>query len=170
VTADDWEIFTALAKMEPDWWLELENTYVERIQQRKALFAEHGKLVLDYLPGSEAACKELMEMCLEFLVARYPQYFTLTDRHSVHTVFENKILGSQFRIKEMHPLHVILENIPEDFAITLPDPETGLYEFRAGLACSSLGWSVATKIGLKLHEIHDPIPDYKEKMQMSMDR
>jgi hypothetical protein len=33
-----------------------------------------------------------------------------------------------------------------------------------------LGWNVGTKIGLQLHEIHEPIPDYKEKMQFSMDR
>lgn len=155
--------------MEPDWWLELENTYARRIAQRKALFAKHGKKVLDYLPGTDAACKELMEMCLEFLVARYPHYFSLTDRHT-NPVFENKILGKEFHVKGMHPLHVLLENVPEDFAITLQDEETGLYEFRAGVICSSLGWNVATKIGMKLHEIHQPIPDYKEKMQKSMDR
>jgi hypothetical protein len=33
-----------------------------------------------------------------------------------------------------------------------------------------MGWNVGTKIGLQLHQIHDPIPDYKEKMQFSMDR
>ena len=67
-------------------------------------------------------------------------------------------------------MHVLLNNIPEDFAITLRDPDTGYYSFRAGIICSSLGWNVGSKIGLKLHEIHKPIPDYKEKMQFSMDR
>jgi len=154
--------------MEPDWWLELENTYVDRIAQRKSLYAQHGKQVLDYLPGTEAACKELMEMCLEFLVTRYPHYFALKDRHT-NPVFGNKILDKEFRIKDMHPLHVLLENVPEDFAITLQDDQ-GFYSFRAGVICSSLGWNVGTKIGMKLHEIHKPIPDYKEKMQKSMDR
>ena len=46
----------------------------------------------------------------------------------------------------------------------------GLYYLRAGVICSSLGWDVATKIGKKLGDIHEPIPDYKEKMTMSMDR
>ena len=35
---------------------------------------------------------------------------------------------------------------------------------------SALGWNVGTKIDKQLHEIHAPIPDYKEKMQFSMDR
>lgn len=157
--------------MEPDWWLELENTYVERIKQRKELFASHGKAVLDSLPGSEAACKELMEMCLQFLVARYPQYFSLvTTTSGPPDLFVNRILAREFRIRELEPLTVLLENVPEDFAITLPDPETGLYVFRAGIICSSLGWNVATKIGMTLAEIHAPIPDYKEKLKFSLDR
>lgn len=38
------------------------------------------------------------------------------------------------------------------------------------MICSSLGWNLAGKIGRKLHEIHQPVPDYREKMQFSMDR
>jgi len=70
----------------------------------------------------------------------------------------------------MHPLHVLLQNVPEDFAIMLRNPGDGMYYFRAGLLCSSLGWNVDTKLGMQLKEIHKPIPDYKEKMEFSMDR
>lgn len=153
--------------MEPDWWLELESTYEKRIKQRQDLFAQHGKGVLDALPGSELECKELMEMALQFLCARYPQYFRLDV---TKMVLYNSILNTETDLKTMHPLQVLLNNIPEDFAITMRDPETGYYSFRAGVICSALGWNVATKIGLLLHEIHKPIPDYKEKMQFSMDR
>jgi len=73
-------------------------------------------------------------------------------------------------IKEHHPLHVLLDNIPEDFAIVLREPKDGMYYFRAGVICSSLGWNVDMKIGMQLKEIHKPIPDYKEKMEFSMDR
>ena len=153
--------------MEPDWWLEVENTYKERIAQRKALYEEHGESVLQWLPGSELASKELMEMALQFLCARYPQYFKLDNDKKF---FENKILGKIQNIREKHPLLVMLDHIPEDFAIMLRNPETGYYYFRAGMICSALGWNVGTKIGLQLHQIHAPIPDYKEKMQFSMDR
>ena len=64
--------------MQTDWWIELENTYEERIKQRQALFAEHGEAVLQALPGSELACKELMEMVLQFVCARYPHYIRLS--------------------------------------------------------------------------------------------
>ncbi|KAI0888226.1 uncharacterized protein GGS22DRAFT_94900 [Annulohypoxylon maeteangense] len=157
----------SLTKLETDWWLELESTYKQRIAQRKALFAEHGSAVLQSLPGSELACKELMEMVIQFLCARYPQYFVLSADKSR---LENKILGTVSMIKEKHPLLILLDNVPEDFGMVLRDPESGYYAFRAGLICSALGWNVGSKIGMKLHEIHTPIPDYKEKMQFSMDR
>ncbi|KAF2144075.1 uncharacterized protein K452DRAFT_246230 [Aplosporella prunicola CBS 121167] len=157
----------SFSKMDSDWWLELENTYVNRVKQRQDLFAKHGKRVLDSLPGSELACKELMEMCLEFLCARYPHYFRLDK---CEMIFHNDILRTQSNLKQEHPLHTILNNIPEDFGITLRDDKTGYYYLRAGVICSSLGWDLGVKLGMRLDEIHQPIPDYKEKMRFSMDR
>jgi hypothetical protein len=153
--------------MEPDWWLELENTYTGRMKERAQLLAEHGNSVLQALSGSDLACKELMEMVLQFLCARYPHYFALD---ATKTVFHNAILGTDTDLKVTSPLHVLFQNIPEDFAIMMRDEKTGKYIFRAGIICSALGWNVGTKIGLHLNEIHAPVPDYKEKMQFSMDR
>ncbi|KAI1329455.1 hypothetical protein F5Y16DRAFT_98996 [Xylariaceae sp. FL0255] len=160
----------SLTKLEPDWWIELESTYKTRIAQRKAFYEKHGKDVLQWLPGSELACKELMEMVLQFLCARYPQYFSLYSKRRKGYIFTNKILNTETVIGEQHPLLVLLDHVPEDFAITLRDPVTGYYSFRAGIICSALGWNVDTKIGKELHEIHEVVPDYKEKMQFSMDR
>ncbi|KAI1429828.1 alpha-1,2-mannosyltransferase [Xylaria sp. FL1777] len=135
----------SLTKLEPDWWIELESTYKERIAQRKSLYAKHGQAVLQWLPGSELACKELMEMAIQFICARYPQYFALSEDR---LWLENKILNVRANIREKHPLFVLLDHIPEDFAITLRDPDTGYYVFRAGIICSAIGWNLASKIGL----------------------
>ncbi|KAL9608020.1 MAG: hypothetical protein Q9167_007124 [Letrouitia subvulpina] len=160
----------ALTKMENEWWLELEKTYAARIAEREQLFEKYGKLVLNFLPGSELGCKEVMEMALQFLCARYPQYFRLSHTPEKGHVFHNGIVKTETVIKDMHPLHVLLHNVPEDFAVMLRNPEDGKYYFRAGILCSSLGWNVDTKLGLQLKDIHAPIPDYKEKMEFSMDR
>ncbi|RDW72451.1 heme-dependent oxidative N-demethylase family protein [Aspergillus mulundensis] len=157
----------SLTKLETDWWLELENTYKERIAQRKALFAKHGGGVLGALPGSELACKELMEMALQFYCARYPQYFTLSDDKRV---FMNKILGTEQDVRAKPPLEILMDNVPEDFGIMLRDEKTGDYFLRAAVICSSMGWNVASKVGLRLDHIHTKIPDYKERMEFSMNR
>ncbi|PYI11243.1 hypothetical protein BO78DRAFT_446151 [Aspergillus sclerotiicarbonarius CBS 121057] len=155
----------SISKMETDWWIELENTYRARLQQRKALYQKSGRTVLDYLPGSELACNELMEMVLQFLCARYPHYFSLAG-----TVFHNDILETTIDVTSKHPLEILLDNVPEDFAIMLRDDKTGDYYFRAGIICSSIGWTLSDKMGLRLDRIHDPVPDYKEKMEISMNR
>ena len=156
--------------METDWWLELDQSYTSRITERKGLFAKHGKLVLNYLPGSELGCKEIMESALQFYCARYPDYFHLSRSPSKGYIFHNGILKSETVIRDVHPLRVLLDNVPEDFAVMLRNPEDGCYYFRAGVICSSLGWNVDTKLGMQLKQIHSPIPDYKEKMEFSMDR
>jgi hypothetical protein len=108
-----------------------------------------------------------MEMVLRYVTLRYPQHFSLSHNN---TVFENKLLGTKQEISKKHPMLVLLDNVPEDFAIMLRNPETGYYHLRAGMICSALGWNLGSKFGMQLHEIHGPIPDYKEKMQFSMDR
>ncbi|KAJ6547110.1 hypothetical protein B0H19DRAFT_1164033 [Mycena capillaripes] len=157
----------SLKSMDPDRWIELESTYRARIQQRMELHSKHGKQIVDALPGSEHACRELMEMVIQFVCARYPRQF---EFDAVSGVFHNKILGISSDTTTMNPLLVLLQHIPEDFLLTQEDKKTGLYAFRAGVSCSSVGWNVSTKIGLHLPEIHGPVPDYKEKMEFSMNR
>jgi hypothetical protein len=153
--------------MEPDWWLEIDKTYPSMIAERQKLFRLHGNKVLDFLSGSELACKELMEQCLLFYCHRFPLHFSLSNDKKT---FTNNLLNTTTEIKSQPPLHVLLNNVPEDFAIVLRNEVDGMYYMRAGVICSSLGWNVSTKLGLQLRDIHGSIPDYKEKMQFSMDR
>ena len=74
-------------------------------------------------------------------------------------------------VRNQHPLEVLLHNVPEDFAVMLRNKEDGMYYLRAGVICSSLGWSVDVKMGKSLNDIHaEIVPDYVEKMSKSMDR
>ncbi|KDR69010.1 hypothetical protein GALMADRAFT_272187 [Galerina marginata CBS 339.88] len=159
----------ALKKMEPDWWIELESTYRERVAQRKQLYADHGKAIIDMLPGSGSACQELMEMVIQFLCARYPNQFQVEATWKSR-IFLNRILGISSDTKVVNPLEFLLEHVPEDFLIVQEDTRTGLYVLRAAVSCSAVGWRLAEKMGKPLHEVHGPVPDYKEKMQSSMDR
>jgi hypothetical protein len=159
-----------MSRLEPDWWIELESTYQERIKQRLDIFQKHGTNVLAMLPGSEPACRELLEMVLQFLCQRYPHHFSLSAT-AKEVVFHNKILGKSECIGERSPLEMLLGHVPEDFAIMDRDAAgSGRYHFRAGIICSSVGWNLGSKIGMALADIHGPVPDYKEKMSLSMDR
>ncbi|RPB24237.1 hypothetical protein L211DRAFT_752249, partial [Terfezia boudieri ATCC MYA-4762] len=176
-----------MSKLEPDWWLELENTYKSRIAERKQLYHIHGKLILDSLPGEEVkvACREMMELVVMWLAKRYPKWFSLVEDRDVAEgkILVNKILGTRTELDNgLSPLMVLLENVPEDFALMFPtivpsldsnEPAKVVYTLRAGVICSSIGWSLGTKIGCSLHDIHHttgPVPHYATKMTVAMDR
>jgi hypothetical protein len=108
-----------------------------------------------------------MEMVVQFLCARYPSQFDF-DKYAA--LFRNHILETSSDIRTIDPWTFLLENVPEDFLIIQKDEQTGLYVLRAGIVCSALGWNIDMKMGKPLHEIHDVVPDYKDRMQLSMDR
>lgn len=135
--------------------------------QRQKLYADHGTTVIDALPGSKSACLELVQMVVQFLCARYPNQFQFDPNTGT---FYNHILSTHSDMRTADPLVFLLDHVPEDFLLTQKDEKTGLYHLRAGVSCSAVGWNMATKMGKPLHEIHGPVPEYKEKMQFSMDR
>ncbi|KAG6819909.1 hypothetical protein H0H93_007443 [Arthromyces matolae] len=182
----------SLKKFEPDFWLELESSYSERLKQRKELYAKYRERILDVLPGKATcdACVELAEMVIQFLCARYPGKFTFVAESGV---FWNGILdievdtrrwrspgshsvdaGEQGKLGDRNvgimALEFLLDHVPEDFLVMEKNQETDKYELRAGIACSAIGWTISDKIGKPLKDIHGPVPDYKERMEFSMDR
>lgn len=158
----------ALSKFEPDFWIELEKNYFESLKQRKSLLDEHGSSILNYSPSpvSELACRELMEMVLQNLCIRYPRQFSLEESN---TVFVNRLLDTRTDLTARHPLHVLFDNVPEDFAIMMRNEEDGVYHLRAGYICSSIGWTFGTHFGRPLRAIHTEVNDY-DKMAKSMDK
>jgi len=73
-------------------------------------------------------------------------------------------------LRSKHPLHVLFDNVPEDFAIILRNEDDGMYYLRAGFICSSIGWTFGTHHNRPLRAIHMEVNDYEEKMAKSMDR
>ncbi|KAH6652264.1 hypothetical protein BKA67DRAFT_626947 [Truncatella angustata] len=156
----------AVMKMEPDYWIELEQNYSRRMQQRLELWKEHGERVLFEAPGSELAARELMEMVVQFLTIRYPQYFQLEDDNKI---LRNRLLETATVIGSMTPLEVLMRNVPEDFTVMLRSEEDGNYYLRAATVCSSVGWNIGLHKNKVLRRIHDNVPHW-EKMAFSVDR
>lgn len=107
-------------------------------------------------------------MVIQFLCARYPGQFQLV-REGKDKVFVNGILGTRHDLTREEPLHVLRDNVPEDFGLMLRGDD-GKYVFRAGVICTAQGWNLGQKIGQPLAAIHGPVPDYQTKMELSMDR
>lgn len=162
-------------KLEPDYWIELEQGYRENLAARRALLAEHGDKILFCLPGEDTAlaCRELLEMVLQFVCHRYPQGFSVHGA-GVDRILVNHILQTQTPLPNSmqngrQTLRILTETIPEDFALVQRDDD-GRYRLRAAAICSSVGWHIGQHRGKPLRAIHEAVPEYAAKMARSMDR
>ena len=67
-------------------------------------------------------------------------------------------------------LEIIGGNIDDDFLLLLPSDDGDGYVLKGFVTCFPSGFNTKDKFGLKLRDIHKPVPGYKEKLEKSMDR
>lgn len=72
-------------------------------------------------------------------------------------------------------LEILAQTVDEDFLVLLPEASVRpdhppKYILQAYVACFPSGFNTRTKLGLRLAEIHGPVPGYEEKLERSMDR
>ncbi|KAK4195338.1 hypothetical protein QBC40DRAFT_352589 [Triangularia verruculosa] len=163
-----WRYFQnmSLMKYDPDYWIELEQNYSSTMAARQRLLSEHPDRIFFQGPGADLACRELMEMLLQFLCRRYPSHFHLSTSN---TFFHNNLLDTVTDLSSNPPLKSIFLNVPEDYAIMLRNEEDGFYYLRAASVCSSVGWHIAQHKDQPMKKIHTHVPD-ADKMQFSLDR
>lgn len=108
-----------------------------------------------------------------YLPTRYPSMFKISpDSASIlMNLITNEAVPIQPPADPSEALRTLCIHIDEDFLFLLPhhsgDGTYGLYGFDCAFAN---GFLLREKIGHRLREIHKPVPGYKEKLQMSMDR
>ena len=67
-------------------------------------------------------------------------------------------------------LEVLGGNIDDDFLLLLPSDDGDGYMLKGFITCFPSGFNTKEKFGLKLRDIHKPVPGYKDKLEKSMDR
>lgn len=109
-----------IRKLAQEEWLGLDNRYWKEQDLRRNLLENHHDGVTQALPGSEAACIEVLDMVVSYLTRRYPQLFFHPEGKIDH--IHNKLTGLTFRIKapyEIPPLEVAAQLVMEDLNIMI---------------------------------------------------
>lgn len=65
---------------------------------------------------------------------------------------------------------ILGKNIDDDFLLLLPSEDGDGYRLKGYVTCFPAGFNTKEKFGMKLREIHGPVPGYKQKLEKSMDR
>ncbi|KAF7596466.1 hypothetical protein BBP40_001773 [Aspergillus hancockii] len=176
----------ALSTLDPSTLIQMDKTYKERLAIRLALLQKHPDVVLginnETDPGIYAAIRELYTFVIgTYLPTRYPRMFRLaSEDNKEKTVLENLVTGTRVPLdfpdspptgrKELETLGTTVD---EEFLILLPESSpdgTEKYILQAYTTHFPAGFDTRKKLGLRLADIHTPVPGYKDKLELSMDR
>ncbi len=72
--------------------------------------------------------------------------------------------------KPLDTLRTLGGLIEDDLLFLLPSEDGDSYTLRGLVTCFPNGFNTSQKLNLKLRDIHKPVPEYKEKLEKSMDR
>ncbi|KAJ5287632.1 hypothetical protein N7478_003318 [Penicillium angulare] len=177
----------AIENLDPSEMIPMDKTYKDRLALRQKILKEHHDIAVAVNesatadPRTDSAVSELYLFILgKYLPGRYPSMFKLhpsTKEKPEH--FENLVTGASWPIKvsaemsTIHALEILAQTVDEEFLILLPDlssPNQPKYILQAYATCFPSGFNTRQKLGLRLADIHGPVPKYAEKLERSMDR
>ncbi|KIK80278.1 hypothetical protein PAXRUDRAFT_833621 [Paxillus rubicundulus Ve08.2h10] len=146
--------------------------------------------------GAEAA-KELLYELVEYLHRRYPLVFRISRLSASSSVpsiggiplawdgqmpiktievvetgakYDLGVLESMSGVEMGEEALRIVNGLTQDDIAIMIEGSDGMYYFQAGLICVPGFWRMRDKIGLPLAEIHCEVPQFKEKLQLGMNR
>ena len=154
-----------LMALKPADWIEIDSRYAPEIALRKSLLEERRDEVLGALPGSEAACREVLDQLAGFLPERFPDRFERAANELV-----NRLTGDRWTVEGdvPDPLDIAGRLVQEDMCIL--QEVDGELRLTAGVLCFPNRWRLADKLGRPMMAIHEPVPSYAERLGKPVDR
>lgn len=160
----------SIFKLDINHWLDMDKYYYDYIKEKERVIHSYGPDNFDWLPGSEDACRELMDTVKEHMMLRYPLLFTSDDNgEHVKNTLTGEVLDFSEPLKD-DPLVYVSKMAKEDFYIVMQG-EDGVHRLVAAAVPFPGGsFGIKYKLGKTLDVIHTEVPYYKEKLKPSMEK
>lgn len=150
--------------------LEFDKNYLDRITLRRKIIQEHPDIAIQADPSCIPALNELYTfLTSKYLPTRYPTIFSLQDKNLLNIVTNEKLPLIPSK-DPVNTFEILGRNIDDDFLLLLPSEDGDGYRLKGYVTCFPAGFNTKEKFGMKLREIHVPVPGYKAKLEKSMDR
>lgn len=173
--------------------IQIDKNYLNRITLRKQIIADHPSTVLGANDAVQPAVNELYTWLMTtYLPTRFPRLFALTSSpaptptpsthpidakpnpthpptHLLNTATHD-IYPLSPPATTLSTLRILGCALEDDLLFLLPSPDGDGYTLQGFVTCFPSGFDTSRKFGLKLREIHAPVPGYAEKLARSMDR
>jgi len=174
-----------ITKSKESEFLKIENTYLDVTQyksqvaaeepQETCLIAAEPQVSKKQVQATENAVEELYDYVVGFLLKKYQMHFVATG-NTVTNLINNQEFPryaskrDKKTVTHRDLLRIICGNVEEDFLIMQFDPEVQEYQLRALTGVAANGFRNSEKFGKKLTDIHQPVPQYMQRLQASMNR
>lgn len=183
--AGKYHLTMGLQKCEASDWILLENTYKRRTAYRRKQLKEHPEIACLVQDGPEvdAAVHEYYEYMWYYLTEKYPRYFPKSTKDGVewahNTLWDEKFPMSAQKTLDLglakctRDLAMICSSTHEEDFLLMTYDETHdppMYRMRVVSSCFPAGFNPADKLGLTLRNIHGPVPGYKQRLDLSMNK
>jgi hypothetical protein len=160
-----WRLAMGIKALDPAAWIEIDQSFVDQLAERRRLLAERPAEVLAALPESRAGQQELLELLLGHLPERFPEHYRRRGG-----LIENRATGERFDVEAFAgaPLELAGRLVQEDLCL-MQRGEAG-YRLVAAVLCFPAHWRLADKLGRPLEVIHAPVPGFGERLAAPVDR
>jgi hypothetical protein len=152
-------------------WIQIGAAYERDLAAKRDVLARHPSTVLSVVAGIQDEASEVLRALVDHLTHRWPEWFTLTDGTITnHRTGESFALGGgddRTRAATAHPLEIAGRLVQEDLVVLVERPE-GLV-VGGGSVCFPNRWDLASKLGLRLAEVHAPVSRLNEQLGGSVD-
>jgi len=157
-------------------WIEIDADYKQDLKAKENLIKTQGKVVLDLIDDENVrlGCQELMQNISDWITKRYPNLFQWQSS----SLILNKVTGETLSLKDqsnekyksgIEALQVVSKLVQDDFLIASPLPD-GHWLCAGGLVCFPGFYLLSEKIGTTLFATHSPVPQFNEKILLSVER
>lgn len=140
--AKGWRLAMGLRPLEPATWLEIDEHYDQELALKATLLKSHYDVVVATNPEGDDASRELLMEIRRFL-STYFRELALSVPEGEHPIVEASRL------------------VQEDLCVLVKDDT---WRLRAACVCFPSRWSLVTKIGTTLDDIHSPVPLYDQEL------
>lgn len=149
----------------------MDQQYVERIEERKKILAQY-PAALGCLPTAVSMVNELYSyMTTIYLPERYPTMFRVSKKTSqLLNLVTQEHLPLDPPSDPIEALRYLALVVDEDLLMLLPSPDGDGYSLQSFAWLYPVGFDPADKLGMKLRDLHTPVPSYKDRLETSMDR
>ncbi len=160
-----WRLAMGLRTLDPAEWIEIDERFAAELALRRELLEQRRDEVQAGLPESAAGQREVLELLLEHLPARFSSHY-----RRANGAIENLVTGERFDLEAWseRPLELAGRLVQEDLCLMQKD--TAGYRLVAAVLCFPAHWRLADKLGRPLVLIHEPVPGFAERLAPTVDR